>query len=456
MLKLPVTTVALIIVCCGSIVGPLGMAAVNIAIPNLAADLNASAKMVGWLPTLYLLSTVMFMLPVGKVADNYGRKRVYAFGLGLNVVAAIMCTLATSIEWLLLWRFVQGAAGAMLFGVGLAIISSVTPASKRGMSLGMATTCVYIGLSIAPAIGGWLTEVWGWRAVFYAQVPPGVLLLLAIKMFLNGEWKSDEKMPFDWWGMGIFSLFAINLVFGLSLFPKLVGILLVLVAVGCLMLFIVHQSKSRRPLIRVQMFLESRVFSLSLTTSFFMYASNFAMAFLLSLYLQNIKGLSPSQAGQIILLQAVAMAVTTPLAGKLADKVQPRLIATCGCIIVAIVFWVFSQLTISSSTNYISGALLLLGVGFGLFSTPNSNAVMGSAAKNELGVASSSLNLSRSIGNLFGMSIVNLLVHYYLGDSTFAAAGNNDLMKAISVAFSMSLAFVIVASFTSALRGRAR
>lgn len=429
MLKLPVTTVALIIVCCGSIVGPLGMAAVNIAIPNLAADLNASAKMVGWLPTLYLLSTVMFMLPVGKVADNYGRKRVYAFGLGLNVVAAIMCTLATSIEWLLLWRFVQGAAGAMLFGVGL---------------------------SIAPAIGGWLTEVWGWRAVFYAQVPPGVLLLLAIKMFLNGEWKSDEKMPFDWWGMGIFSLFAINLVFGLSLFPKLVGILLVLVAVGCLMLFIVHQSKSRRPLIRVQMFLESRVFSLSLATSFFMYASNFAMAFLLSLYLQNIKGLSPSQAGQIILLQAVAMAVTTPLAGKLADKVQPRLIATCGCIIVAIVFWVFSQLTISSSTNYISGALLLLGVGFGLFSTPNSNAVMGSAAKNELGVASSSLNLSRSIGNLFGMSIVNLLVHYYLGESTFAAAGNNDLMKAISVAFSMSLAFVIVASFTSALRGRAR
>ena len=148
-----------------------------------------------------------------------------------------------------------------------------------------------------------------------------------------------------------------------------------------------------------------------------MYASNFAMAFLLSLYLQNIKGLSPSQAGQIILLQAVAMAVTTPLAGKLADKVQPRLIATCGCIIVAIVFWVFSQLTISSSTNYISGALLLLGVGFGLFSTPNSNAVMGSAAKNELGVASSSLNLSRSIGNLFGMSIVNLLVHYYLAVS---------------------------------------
>lgn len=122
------------------------MAGVNIAIPNLAEDLNASAKMIAWMPTLYLLSSVMFMLPCGKIADNYGRKRVYASGLALNALASLMCALATSIEWVLFWRFIQGAAGAMIFGIGVAIITSVTPDNKRGMALGTSAACVYIGL----------------------------------------------------------------------------------------------------------------------------------------------------------------------------------------------------------------------------------------------------------------------------------------------------------------------
>ncbi|KXI26737.1 MFS transporter [Paraglaciecola hydrolytica] len=455
MFKLPITTIALIIVCCGSFIGPMGMAAVNIAIPDLAQDLHASAKMVGWMPTLYLLSSVMFMLPCGKIADNYGRKRVYAFGLGLNAVASFMCAVASSIEWVLFWRFVQGAAGAMIFGVGVAILTSVTSNKKRGVALGISAACVYIGMSIAPAIGGWLTEIWGWRAVFYSQVPLVLCLLLAIKLFLHGEWKSEQKTRFDWWGTALFSLFAVCLVFGLSYLPDLIGILLLALSIFCLGLFIVHQSKSRRPLIRVQMFLESRVFSMSLSTSFLMYASNFSLAFLLSLYLQYIKGFSPAHAGQIILLQAVSMAIMAPLAGKFSDRIQPRLIATMGCVIVAFGFLILSQLSVDSSTAYISGSLLILGIGFGLFSTPNNNAIMGSVSKNELGVASSSMNLSRTIGNLFGMSMVNLMVHYYLGDQTFSVQNNQALMSTISLAFYMSLGFVIAATCISGLRGRA-
>lgn len=455
MLKLPITTVALIIVCSGSIIGPLGLAGVNIAIPNLAEDLQASAKMIGWMPTLYLLSSVIFMLPCGKIADNYGRKRVYTVGLALNAFASLMCATASTIEWVLFWRFVQGAAGAMIFGIGIAIITSIIPSSKRGVALGIAAACVYIGLSAAPIVGGWLTEIWGWRAVFYSQIPLVLLLLLAIKLFLHGEWKNDKKTPFDWWGTALFSLFALFLVVGLSDLPNLLGWTTTSLAIICLTLFIVHQSKSKRPLIRVQMFLESRVFSLSLSTSFLMYASNFSLAFLLSLYLQYIKELSPTQAGQIILLQAVSMAIMAPIAGKLSDKFQPRLISTFGCTIVMLGFFLLSQLSISSSTTYISGSLLLLGVGFGLFSTPNNNAIMGSVDKNELGVASSSMNLSRTIGNLFGMSLVNLIVHYYLGDSTFSAQNTAALMSTVSLAFSISLGCVILACFISALRGKA-
>lgn len=430
------------------------MASVNVAIPDLAADLTANAKMVAWLPTLFILSSVIFMLPAGKLADNYGRKRVYAYGLALNALASLMCGLMSSIEWILVWRFVQGGASAMIFGTGVAIITSVTPPHKRGTALGIAAACIYVGLTIAPAVGGWLTELFGWRSVFLFQVPIVIGLLLFIKWKLKGEWKSEQSSKYDWWGTGIFGAFSTMLVLGLSALPSLYGIVLLLLSAACLWLFIVHQSRSRRPLIRVQMFAESRVFSLSLATALLMYASNFPLVFLMSLYLQYVKEFSPSQAGQIILLQALSMAILAPISGKLSDRFQSRFVATTGCAIVAVGLFVLSQMDLQTSTTHISISLLLVGLGFGLFSTPNNNAIMSSTKASEVGVASASMNLARTIGNLFGMSLVNLMVHYYLGDNQFTQEQNPALIQTINLAITMSLGFVLIACVLSAMRGR--
>ncbi|MEP4889129.1 MAG: MFS transporter [Aliiglaciecola sp.] len=453
--KLPVTTVALIVVCLGSFIGPLGMASVNVAIPNLAADLHANAKMVSWLPTLFLLSSVVFMLPFGKLADNYGRKRIYTIGLALNAFTSLMCALGQQVEWVLFWRFVQGAASAMIFGTGVAILTSVTPSHKRGAALGLAAACVYIGLTLAPAIGGLLTEMWSWRAVFLFQLPLIVILLGLIKWGLHGEWKNEHIASFDWRGSFIFAVSSTSLVFGFSSLPKLHGFLLLIFSVLTMILFVYHQSQHHTPLIRVQMFRESRVFSMSLITSLLMYGSNFPLAFLLSLYLQVVQGYSPAEAGQILLLQAFAMAFLAPMSGRLSDKVQPRFLATFGCAIVACGFLVLSQMTTATGTTYIGGSLLLIGIGFGLFSSPNNNAIMGAVQESELGVASATLNLARTVGNLVGMSTVNLLVHYYLGDSKINAEQIPALMSTISFAFYISLISVIVATFLSGFRGKA-
>ena len=452
--KSAVAKFALIIVCLGSIIGPIGMASVNIAIPDLAADLQANAKMVSWLPTLFILSSVIFMLPASKLADNYGRKRIYAYGLALNAFSSFMCGLGTSIEWVLFWRFVQGAAAAMIFGTGVAIITSVTPAHKRGAALGITAACVYVGLTVAPAVGGWLTELWGWRSVFLFQVPIVIALLLLIKIRLTGEWKNAEKTQYDWWGTGIFAVFSSSLVYGLSILPNMLGFAMLGLSVISLTFFIVHQSRSRRPLIRVQMFRESRVFSLSLATSLLMYASNFPLVFLMSLYLQYVKDLSPSHAGQVILVQALSMAIMAPLSGKLADRFEPRLVATLGCVIVACGLYVLSLMNTETSITYIACSLLLIGFGFGLFSTPNNNAIMGGVQVHEVGVASASMNLSRTIGNLFGMSLVNLMVHYYLGNAQFTQEQNPALIQTVEMALNMSLAFVVIACVISAFRGK--
>ncbi|WP_133469596.1 MFS transporter [Paraglaciecola marina] len=445
---------ALIIVCLGSIIGPLGMASVNIAIPDMAADLQANAKMVSWLPTLFILSSVVFMLPAGKLADNYGRKRIYSYGLALNAFSSLMCGVSGSMEWVLFWRFVQGLASSMIFATGIAIITSVTPSHKRGAALGLASACIYIGLTIAPAVGGWLTELWGWRAVFLFQVPIVIALLILIKMRLEGEWKNDDRTKFDWWGTGIFALFASSLVYGLSILPQILGVGMLVLSAASLGMFVLHQSRSRKPLIRVQMFRDSRVFSMSLSTSLLMYASNFPLVFLISLYLQYVKGFTPSHAGQIILLQALSMAILAPISGKLADKFEARLISTLGCVIVGIGLAVLSTISTETSIMYIAISLLLIGIGFGLFSTPNNNAIMGVVKPDEVGVASASLNLSRTIGNLFGMSLVNLMVHFYIGDAQFSAEQNPALIQTFDMALMMSLSFVLVASALSALRGK--
>jgi EmrB/QacA subfamily drug resistance transporter len=431
------------------------MASVNIAIPDLATDLQANGKMVAWLPTLFILSSVIFMLPAGKLADNYGRKRIYTYGLALNAFSSLMCGIGTNMEWVLFWRFVQGGAAAMIFGTGVAIITSVTPSHKRGAALGITAACIYVGLTVAPAVGGWLTELWGWRSVFLFQVPIVIALLVLIKLYLKGEWKSAEKSKYDWWGTLIFAVFASALVFGLSALPSMFGFVLLALSVSSLFLFVLHQSRSRRPLIRVQMFQESRVFSMSLTTSLLMYASNFPLVFLMSLYLQYVSGFSPSEAGQIILIQALAMAIMAPLSGKLADRFQPRLVATLGCAIVACGLFALSGMRLDTSATYIAGSLLLIGIGFGLFSTPNNNAIMGATKAHELGAASASMNLARTIGNLISMSLVNLMVHYYIGDAQFSEAQNPALILTVELAVNMSLVFVVIACVISGLRGRA-
>lgn len=454
MSSLPINTIALIAVCAGYLIAPLGMAAVNVAIPPLAEDLRASAIQVSWMPTLYILSSVAFMLPFGKLADNYGRKKVFVWGFVLNALSAGMCAIATNIEWMLFWRFVQGAAGAMIFGTGIAIITAVTPTHKRGAALGTVAACVYVGLTLAPAIGGYLTQWLGWRSVFYFQLPLIAGLLVFVYRYLDGEWQNDERTPFDWVGAGLFIIFATGLVYGLSELPSLSGWLLLTGSVISLIGFIMHQRYIDAPLIRVQMFSESRVFSLSLSTALLMYGSNFAIVFLLSLYLQFIRGFDPAQTGQILLLQALCMAIIAPFAGKLADRFEPRIVATVGCMIVAAGFISLVQIDLATSAMHIGAALALIGVGFGLFSTPNNSAIMGAVKTQEVGVASASMNLARTIGNLIGMSLVNLMIHYYIGDASFSAQTNDELMQTISLALFMSLSFVLVACVLSSLRGK--
>jgi EmrB/QacA subfamily drug resistance transporter len=445
--------IVLCVICLGSCLSPLSMAAVSIAIPSLANALQADAVLVSWLPTAFLLSNVALMLPFGKLADNYGRKRIYALGLTTNACGSLAAYLSPSIEWILFFRFLQGAGSAMIFGTALAIVTSVFDARERGLPLGLNTASVYIGLTAAPVLGGWITEAFGWRAVFLLPLPFTAILLLVIHFFLHSEWRKDTHSSFDWVGTFIFAGWALSLVIGLTGLPQWHSIAALLLSCCLLVLFIKHQAGNPEPLIRVQLFRESRLFSFSLASASLMYGAMYPLNFVLSLYLQYIRGLSPLESGQLIMVQAFAMALLAPIAGKLSDRIQPRVIATVGCTCVAVGFFMLCQLGFNTPTVYVSTALFFIGIGFGLFSAPNHNAVMSSVPSDEVGVASATISLARVCGNLIGISLINLLVHLLLEDNQITPELYDQLLVMIRYAMVISSTVVVAAVLFSASRG---
>ena len=447
--------IALLVVCAGSMMSPLTMSSVNIAMPAMAAELQADARLVSWLPTIFLISNVALILPFGKLADNIGRKRIYMIGLLVTAITSLGAAMAASIEGILFFRFIQGGASAMTLGTGVAIISSLYPANKRGMAIGINSACIYIGLTIAPALGGIITEIWGWRSVFLMPAPIAVLLVALIAVFVKGEWRADSRVPFDWQGALIFAAGTTLLVISLTGLPHFNYALLLLFSLGLIWLFVWHQSNSDQPLIRWQMFTQNRLFSFSLASASLMYASLYPLTFLLSLYLQYIRDLSPSDTGQVILMQGIAMALLAPFSGRLSDRIQPRNIATTGCVVVTLGFLMLAQLDMHTTQLYIGGSLFLIGIGMGLFTSPNNNAVVSAVDARDLGVATATMNLARVMGNLIGMGVVNLLMNLNLGDKQIIPIYYGLLESTISTAIIISLAYVLVGSFLSAMRGRA-
>ncbi len=443
----------LVAVCLGAFIAPLGMASVNVALPTMAKELNASAVLVSWVPTVVLIANIIFMLPAGKLADNLGRKRVFRWGIGLNTLASAFAFFAPSIEVVLVLRFFQGTGAAMMFATTMALLISVFPPERRGLPLGLNAACVYLGLTLAPALGGWVTDAFGWRFVFLMPLPLVVIVLTLIAWRVPGDWLGEKQTRFDWRGALNFAAWAIALVIGLTGLPGLWQSGVLALSFVLLYQFIRRQARREQPLIRVQMFRESRLFSFSLITALFMYASSYPLGFLLSLYLQYVRGYSAADAGHILLVQALTMACIAPLAGKLADYLPARWLASVGCFCTLCGYGLLSTLGAEPPAGFIVTALFLVGLGFGCFSSPNNHVVMQSAHASEVGVAAATLNLARVVGNLIGMSLVNLFVYWNLGDRPMNETLSEPLLHTFSQAMVLALVFLSSATLVSLLRG---
>ncbi len=439
-----------------SFLTPFMGSSISVALPSIGRELSMDAVLLTWVSTAYLIVAAMLLVPLGRAADIYGRKKVFTFGLLLYTLASLLCALSPTAFLLIASRAVQGMGAAMIAGTGIAILSSVFAEGERGRVLGINTAAVYLGLSLGPFVGGLLTEHLGWRSIFAINVPLGLLLLGLVAWKMTGEWAAAKGEKFDLLGASIYSIMLVAMMYGISLLPSISGAWLMLFGGLALLVFIKWEARARSPVLDIGLFRNNPVFAFSNLAALIHYSSTFAVAFLLSLYLQYVRGFSPQAAGSVLVCQPLVQAVFSPLAGRLSDRYEPRFLASSGMAVTVAGLFGFSLLKETTPLLHIIVGLLVFGLGYAFFSSPNTNAVMGSVSKRSYGVASATLATMRQTGMTLSMGVVMFLFALYIGRAEITPEQHGLFLESAKVAFIVFGCSCFVGIFASLARGDVR
>ena len=409
----------------------------NLSVPSIAADFGVSASLVGWMVTVYALSVAAFSVPFGRVADITSRKRILMIGMGIFGVCCGCSAFAPSFLFLIVLRFIQGIGASMIFSTNTAIIISAFPPEHRGRAIGYSLASTYTGLSSGPVIGGIMNLHLGWQSIFvFTCLLTLSALVLAARRLPNDEAASKGR-PLDLPGNLLFIAFIILFTFGLSQIaspgPWPIGMTVCGLIAG--VFFVIYESRQPDPAVNVRLFRSNIGFALSNVSAMFNYAVTMALSYLVSLYLQNVQGFSSQTAGFIMVCQPVIMALLTTRMGKLSDRFSPFKISSAGMAVTGIGISTFIFVGENTPIPVIMAALFVTGLGFAMFSSPNTNAIMSCVDKKDYGVASSLVSTMRTIGQTFGMVIVTLVVTILMGHIPLASAQPAQLLHVINTSF---------------------
>jgi len=446
----------LLVATMASFLFPFMGSAVNIALPSIGRELSLDAVTLGWIATAYLLASASLLVPFGRIADIYGRKKIFTCGIVIFTFASFLSGIANSATMLISFRVLQGIGASMLAGTGVALLTSVFPADERGKVLGINVAAVYIGLSLGTVLGGILTQHLGWRSIFFINVPLGLVVIGVVLWKLKGEWTGAKGEKFDSVGSVIYSLALIVLVYGFTLLPAMLGVWLIIGGVTGLSAFARWEMRIRNPVLDISLFRNSRVFTFSNLAALINYSATFAVSFLISLYLQYVKGFNPESAGLILVAMPAMQAIFSPLAGRLSDRIEPRIIASAGMALTTVGLAIFIFLNEKTSLELIIGNLILMGFGFALFSSPNTNAVMSSAPKTAYGVASAMVATMRQIGMVLSMGVAMLMFALYIGRVQITPEYYPLFQESMKTSFSIFAILCFGGIFASLARGKVR
>ncbi|MCC8018158.1 MAG: MFS transporter [Rikenellaceae bacterium] len=442
----------LLVLCSAAFLVPFMGSALNLALPDIGREFSMNAVMLTWMATAYIISTAIFQIPFARVADIVGRRKIFMIGVFIFAITTAACAFAPNGHVLIGLRFLSGIGSAMMFGTNIAILTSIFPPEKRGYALGINAAVVYAALAAGPFVGGMLTHYFGWHYIFVVPAALGLAVFGLSHFFLKGEWTEARGQKFDLVGSLLYGVGLGTLIYGFTSLPHPRGFICLGTGLVCLLLFGRYELRHSSPVFNLRLFSGNRVFTLSSVAALINYAATSAIAFILSLYLQYVRGLDASHAGLILICQAVVQSCFSLVAGRLSTRHDPSRMATAGMAI--IVVGLFGLIFLSTTTPYwmIIGLLMLLGVGFGIFSSPNTNVIMGSVDRKDYSAASAATGTMRLTGQAVSMGIAGMAISFHVGTRNITAALFPEFMQSLRTTFIIFALLCMVGVYASTAR----
>ncbi len=436
----------------GTFMSALDGSVANIILPVVSSDLHSDVATVEWVVTIYLLVVSGVLLSFGRLGDLRGHKPIYLLGFCIFVGGSALCGLSQTAELLIAFRALQAVGAAMLYANSPAILTGNFPAAQRGQALGIQGMMTYLGLTVGPSLGGWLTSTFSWHAVFFINVPIGVLALALSAIFIPRERPSERRERFDWTGAITFTAGLIALLLALnqgSAWGWTSPAILALSAVAFVFLaaFIIIELRVHFPMLDLSLF-ANRLFSAAAASALLNYVCLYSVLFLLPFYLIEGRGLDAAQAGLVLTAQPVVMAIVAPISGTLSDRIGSRVPGTLGMAILALGMLLLSRLTAESAMSSVVIGLAIVGLGIGIFVSPNNSALLGSAPRHRQGIASGILATCRNVGMVLGVGLAGAIF-----TTIMEASGDGALIQAADTGFIVAAGIAVLGTLTSAVRG---
>jgi len=430
----------------------LDTSVVNVVLPIITKSFDSHIATVEWVVIIYLLIVSGLLLSFGRLGDIRGHKPVFLIGFSIFIISSALCGISPTIELLILFRGMQAIGAAMLAANSPAILTKSFPASQRGQALGLQATMTYLGLTAAPSLGGWLTELVSWRAVFYINIPVGLFALVLAWLFIPAD--GDEKLreSFDFQGAFLFLAGLVTLLLGLNQgyawgwFSTNI-ISLFIIAGIFLALFIYVEKRKSNPLLDLTLF-SNRVFSAAAVSAVLNYIAVFSILLLMPFYLLQGRDFTPSQAGLILTIQPIVMAIVAPISGSISDRIGTRIPTVFGMVVLSIGIFLMSSLGPTTSISQIGIVLAIVGLGTGTFISPNNSAIMGAAPQKRQGIAAGLLATARSTGMVLGVGLAGAIFTTILE----SAVGQSSIYIAFSTSLVAAAGFAALGAFFSAIK----
>ena len=405
---------------------------VNVALPTIASEFQTDLPTIQWVVIIYALTIAALLLPMGRLSDLVGRKKIYITGMVVLAAGAVLSGLSPALEMMFPSRVLQGVGSAMTQGTGMAIITAAFPANEKGRAIGLFMTMVGVGAVAGPAIGGLVVDAFGWRVVFFLTLPLEAIGVVATVWVMRG-WSEAQEISgtrFDWWGAALSTGVLIALMVAMTTGNKAGWTSPPIIAafagaVSMLVTFIWWELRTDSPMLDLRLF-KGKTFTFGVSAAFLTFLGSSAVLFMMPFYLQNVLGYSAKTAGFVVVPGALCMAVLGTISGVLSDRFGRRPFTVGGLALSAVGLLILSRVTEDSSLFMVVPALMLMNAGMGIFYSPNTSSVMSTVGQVKYGVVSGFLNLVRNAANVTSIAFATIIV-----TTTMAAQGYEPSLEAV-------------------------